>query len=85
MGVDIIPYDIDIGVQEQDFYKIKELFFNYMVEPFVDNKGMYSWFPQYFGRLCINGVWKKSVFGILDLFGNPVGSLTSPAFFGLKS
>ena len=56
MGVDIIPHDIDFITHERNFYKVKELFIDYIVEPFVDNKGMYSWFPQYFGRLCINGV-----------------------------
>jgi hypothetical protein len=56
IGVDIIPHDIDFITRERDFYKVKELFIDYIVEPFVDNKGMYSWFPQYFGRLCINGV-----------------------------
>ena len=54
IGVDIIPHDIDIIIHERDFYKVKELFLNYMVEPFVDNKG--TWVVQYFGRLCINGV-----------------------------
>jgi len=54
MGVEIIPHDIDIITHERDFYKVKELFLNYMVEPFVDNKG--TWLVQYFGRLCINGI-----------------------------
>ena len=54
IGVDIIPHDIDFITHERDFYKVKELFLNYMVEPFVDNKG--AWVVQYFGRLCINGV-----------------------------
>jgi hypothetical protein len=54
IGIDIIPHDIDIITHERDFYKAKKLFLNYMVEPFVDNKG--TWVVQYFGRLCINGI-----------------------------
>jgi hypothetical protein len=54
MGVDIIPHDIDFITHERDFYKVKELFIDYIVEPFVDNKG--TWVVQYFGRICINGV-----------------------------
>ena len=54
MGVEITPHDIDIITHERDFYKVKGLFLDYMVEPFVDNKG--TWLVQYFGRLCINGV-----------------------------
>jgi hypothetical protein len=54
IGVEIIPHDIDIITHERDFYKIKELFINYLVEPFVDNKG--TWVVQYFGRICIDGV-----------------------------
>jgi hypothetical protein len=54
LGVNIKPHDIDFIVHERDFYKVKELFINNMVEPFVDNKG--TWVVQYFGRLCINGV-----------------------------
>ena len=54
MGVDIIPHDIDFITRERDFYKVKELFIDYIVEPFVDNKG--TWVVQYFGRICINGV-----------------------------
>jgi hypothetical protein len=54
LGVEIIPHDIDFITHERDFYKVKELFIDYIVEPFIDNKG--TWVVQYFGRICINGV-----------------------------
>jgi len=54
LGVDIKPHDIDIIVHTRDFYKIKATFPDYIVEPFVDNKG--TWLVRYFGRLCFSGV-----------------------------
>jgi hypothetical protein len=51
LGVDIKPHDIDIAVHTKDFFKVKNLFAEYVVEPFVDNKG--AWSVRYFGRLCI--------------------------------
>lgn len=53
-GVNISPHDIDIVTHVDDFYKIRDLFLDFMVEPFVDNKG--NWVVRYFGRLCIEGV-----------------------------
>ena len=54
IGVEIKPHDIDIFVDVNDFYKVEENFIEYLVEPFVDNKG--TWVVQYFGRLCIEGI-----------------------------
>ena len=53
LGVDIKPNDIDIIVHTKDFYKVKEIFPNNIVEPFVDNKD--TWLVRYFGRLCVGG------------------------------
>jgi len=53
LGVNINPHDIDIIVHTRDFYKVKSIFSDYVVEPFVDNKG--TWLVRYFGRLCIDG------------------------------
>lgn len=53
-GVDVKPHDIDIVTHERDFFKVKDLFSDFVVEPFVDNKG--TWVVRYFGRLCIDGV-----------------------------
>lgn len=53
LGVNIKPHDIDIIVHTKDFYKVKSIFSNYVVEPFVDNKG--TWLVRYFGRLCLGG------------------------------
>jgi hypothetical protein len=53
LGVNIKPHDIDIIVHTKDFYKVKNIFSDYVVEPFVDNKG--TWLVRYFGRLCLDG------------------------------
>lgn len=53
LGVDIKPHDLDIIVHTRDFYKVKDVLSDDVIEPFVDNKG--SWVVQYFGRLSING------------------------------
>ena len=53
LGVSIIPHDIDIAVHTKDFYKVKDLLKEYVIEPFVDNKG--AWLVRYFGKLCIDG------------------------------
>jgi len=52
LGVDIKPHDIDIGVSTRDFYKVKDLFQDYVMEPLGDNKG--KWLVRYFGKLCID-------------------------------
>jgi len=54
MGVNIKPHDIDIVTHVNDFYRVKKIFKEYMIEPFVDNNG--AWIVRYFGRLCIEGV-----------------------------
>ena len=54
IGVDVKPHDIDIFVHTKDFFKVKDIFRDYVVEPFVDNKGV--WLVRYFGRLCLDGV-----------------------------
>ena len=53
LGVEITPHDIDIVVHTKDFYKVRDLFREYTVEPLGDNKG--NWLVQYFGKLCIDG------------------------------
>lgn len=53
-GININPHDIDIIVHTRDFFKLKEIFLDSVVEPFVDNKG--TWVVRYFGRLCLAGV-----------------------------
>ena len=53
LGVDIFPHDIDIVVHTKDFYKVKNLTHEYVVEPLGDNKG--NWLVRYFGKLCVNG------------------------------
>lgn len=52
--VDVKPHDIDIVIHERDFFKVKDVFGDFLVEPFVDNNG--TWVVRYFGRLCIDGV-----------------------------
>lgn len=53
-GIEIVPHDIDITVNVEDFEKTRVAFSKYIIEPFVDNGG--SWVVRYFGRLCISGV-----------------------------
>ena len=53
LGVDINPHDLDIAVHTRDFYKVKDLSYNYVIEPLGDNKG--NWLVRYFGKLCVNG------------------------------
>src|SRR5690554_6910681 len=53
LGVDIKPHDIDIVIHTKDFFKVKNAFSDFVVEPFVDNKG--TWVVRYFGRLCVDG------------------------------
>ena len=52
-GVNIIPHDIDVAVHTRDFYKVKDLLTEYVIEPFGDNKG--TWLVRYFGKSCIDG------------------------------
>jgi hypothetical protein len=52
-GIDFIPHDIDMVVHVSDLDKIKLLFSNYLIEPFIDLG--HNWVLQYFGRLCIKG------------------------------
>jgi len=52
IGVKITPHDIDIIVNENDFYKLRDLFLEYLIEPFVDTNG---WLVKYFGKICIDG------------------------------
>ena len=54
IGVDIIPFDLDIIIYVDHFYKVEKLFLEYLMEPFVDNKK--AWVVQYFGRICIEGI-----------------------------
>jgi hypothetical protein len=54
IGVDIEPFDLDIIIHVDHFYKAEKLFLEYLMEPFVDNKK--TWVVQYFGRICIDGI-----------------------------
>jgi hypothetical protein len=54
IGVDITPFDLDIIIHVDHFYKVEKLFLEYLMEPFVDNKK--TWVVQYFGRICIDGI-----------------------------
>jgi len=53
LDVNIKPHDIDIVVHTKDFYKVKDLFRDYTIEPLGDNKG--NWLVRYFGKLCVDG------------------------------
>ncbi len=53
LGVSVEPHDLDIIVRPEDFFRVKSLFADCVVEPFVDNKG--TWLVRYFGRLCVGG------------------------------
>ena len=52
-GIEVTPNDIDIMVNSKDFFRTRDLFSEFVVEPFVDNLG--AWIVRYFGRLCIGG------------------------------
>lgn len=54
IGVKVLPHDIDIVCHVKDFFRLKNIFLDYLIEPFVDNQGI--WVVRYFGRLCIEGV-----------------------------
>ena len=54
IGVRVKPGDIDIIAHTDDFFKMREVFPDYIVEPFFDNRG--EWALRYFARLCIDGV-----------------------------
>ena len=54
IGVNINPHDIDIVIHTKDFYRLKNLFSDFVVEPFSDLKD--TWVVRFFSRLCINGV-----------------------------
>ena len=54
IGVDIVPFDLDIIIHVDHFYKVEKIFLDYLIEPFVDNKK--TWVVQFFGRICIEGV-----------------------------
>ncbi len=53
LGVNVNPHDLDIVVHTRDFYKVKALTLEYVIEPLCDNKG--SWIYRYFGKLCVDG------------------------------
>lgn len=50
-GIKITPHDMDLIVHTKDFLKVKDLFSDYVVEPFIDNKE--SWVVRYFGRVSL--------------------------------
>lgn len=51
-GIDITPNDLDILVDEQDFWKARELFADNLIEPMMDY-GDALWLVRYSGRLCL--------------------------------
>ncbi len=50
-GINIIPHDLDIIVHTKDFVKVKDIFLDCVVEPFMDCKN--NWIVRYFGRMSI--------------------------------
>ncbi|MCO5214913.1 MAG: hypothetical protein M9953_06865 [Thermomicrobiales bacterium] len=54
LGVDVMPHDIDFIVPVKDFFAVRDGFAEFVVEPFVDNKG--TWLVRYFGRLYVGGM-----------------------------
>ncbi len=53
-GARIVPHDLDIAIHTRDFFKIKDIFRDYVIEPFIDNHG--TWVVRFFGRLCLEKV-----------------------------
>ena len=53
-GVAVEPHDLDIVIHTEDFFKVKKVFIDHMVEPFIDNGG--TWVVRYFGRICLRGI-----------------------------
>lgn len=53
LGVNVRPNDLDIVVHTDDFFKVKDLTHEYVIEPLGDNKG--NWIIRYFGKLCVDG------------------------------
>ena len=53
-GVPITPHDLDLVIHTGDFWRVRDTFRCDMVEPFVDNGGM--WVVRYFGRICLASV-----------------------------
>ncbi len=51
-GVKITPHDIDIIIHTRDFFKVKNIFIDYVVEPFIDNKE--TWLVRFFGRISMD-------------------------------
>jgi len=53
-GVALTPHDIDIVCHTEDFSKMKKIFLDHMVEPFIDHGGAGA--VRYFGRICLRGI-----------------------------
>jgi len=52
-GIPIEPNDLDVIVHTKEFYRVKDIFADAVIEPFVDNQN--TWLVRYFGRLCLAG------------------------------
>lgn len=53
-GMPINPHDIDVHIFTEQFYDVRDVFPEYIMEPFQDLGN--SWAVRYFGRLCIEGI-----------------------------
>lgn len=53
-GMPLKPHDIDVYIHTDDFYFVRDVFPNCVIEPFLDLGD--TWAVRYFGRLCIEGV-----------------------------
>jgi hypothetical protein len=53
-GMPLKPHDIDVYIHTEDFYSVRDIFSDCVIEPFSDLGN--TWAVRYFGRLCIEGV-----------------------------
>lgn len=52
-GIAIKPHDLDVEIYSRDWEKAKDVFLEYMIEPFIDVKG---WVREHFGRIVAGGM-----------------------------
>ena len=50
-GLDIVPHDIDLSVDDEGAHKLGELLLDYLVEPVQDSRG---WISNWFGRAFLH-------------------------------
>jgi len=61
-GVNIAPNDIDVIVDVIDFWKTKDVFLDYTVEPFLECSDTNV--VGFFGKICINNI-------VIDISAKP--------------